>query len=84
MPKVATKDTYAIERLEGGIEVRRVVKAGDVIPSHYEVDGGASRDTDEPVVLNATRSEEGAKEAERVAKERTQPRQTTQRSKGSE
>jgi hypothetical protein len=35
----ATKDTYGIEVI-GGAEVRRLVKAGDVIPSTYAVADG--------------------------------------------
>lgn len=41
----ATKDTYAIEVI-GGVEVRRQVKAGDIIPVNWTVDDGASEEVD--------------------------------------
>lgn len=82
MAKIATRDTYAIERMSDGIEVRRVVKAGDVIPAHYDVEADAVRETNHPVVLNATRSEESAKAPVAAAEERATGRR--QRSSGSE
>jgi hypothetical protein len=46
MARVATKNTYGIETI-GGVEVRRLVKAGDPVPDHYEVDGDAVREVDQ-------------------------------------
>lgn len=40
MARKATRDTYGIE-IVGGVEVRRLVKAGDVIPDTYSVEGGS-------------------------------------------
>jgi len=36
----ATKDTYATENV-GGVEVRRHVFAGDVVPEQYDIEDGA-------------------------------------------
>jgi hypothetical protein len=47
MAKIASKDTYAIEDVGEGTEVRRLVKAGTLIPDHYQVDSGDYTETDE-------------------------------------
>jgi len=39
MPRKATKDTYGVEML-GGVEVRRQIFAGEMIPVTIEVDEG--------------------------------------------
>lgn len=41
MPLKATKDTYGFENV-GGVEVRRLIKAGDVVPSTYTVDDSSA------------------------------------------
>lgn len=40
MARKATKDTFATETV-GGVEVRRRVFAGDVVPEQYDVEGGS-------------------------------------------
>jgi len=42
----ATKDTFAIENV-GGVEVRRKVFAGDMVPEQYEVEGGATEEVED-------------------------------------
>lgn len=43
MARVATKNTYGTEMV-GGVEVRRLVVAGDPVPDHYNVDSDAVRE----------------------------------------
>lgn len=45
MPRRAVRDTYGIERI-GNVEVRRVVKAGQLVPEHYQVDEDALETVD--------------------------------------
>lgn len=40
MARRATKDTYGIEKTGPDMEVRRLVKAGDMIPPTYSVESG--------------------------------------------
>lgn len=40
MPRKAIKDTFAVEQI-AGVEVRRAIFAGQLIPSVYEVDDDA-------------------------------------------
>jgi hypothetical protein len=52
MPRRATKNTYAIEHLGDGIDVRRLVVAGQDVPDHFELeDEGAVEDKEVPVAL---------------------------------
>lgn len=39
MVRIAREDTYATEDVGGGVLVRRLVKAGQPVPDHYDVDG---------------------------------------------
>ena len=39
MVKIAKEDTYAMEPVGGGVEVRRIVKAGQLVPDHYQIEG---------------------------------------------
>jgi hypothetical protein len=43
MPRIATTDTFATETVYGN-EVRRFVKAGDVVPDLWEVDASDVED----------------------------------------
>lgn len=47
MARRATKDTYGMEVISG-TEVRRVVKAGDVLPGNLVVEEGSFEDFDSP------------------------------------
>ena len=44
MPRKATKDTYGVEMV-GGTEVRRLVKAGGMIPPTLSVEEGSYEET---------------------------------------
>jgi hypothetical protein len=54
MAKMANRDTYALEHISG-VDVRRVVKAGDIVPDHYVLEDGELVDVPEGTVVNATR-----------------------------
>jgi hypothetical protein len=54
MSRIATQDGYALETLPGMDDpVRRLVRAGDPIPDHWDYDHTVERDG--PVVLTAQR-----------------------------
>lgn len=62
MARKATKDTFAIEDV-GGVEVRRQVFAGDVIPSQYQVEEGSFEEFDDPREKKIGREQGGAPQA---------------------
>jgi hypothetical protein len=54
MPRKATKDTYGYEDI-AGVEVRRIVRAGQNVPDHYRLeDDSAAEQPDETGDENAS------------------------------
>lgn len=47
MPRRAIRDTYAVEDVYG-VPVRRLVKAGAVVPARWDVDDADVEDPDKP------------------------------------
>jgi hypothetical protein len=64
----ATKDTYGFENV-GGVEVRRLVKAGDVVPSTYRIeDSSATEEITGTTGSDALKPTKAQKEAAEAAK----------------
>jgi hypothetical protein len=55
--RVATKNTYGIEVVPGGIELQRLIVAGQTIPDHYQVDTGAYREVEDADVAKTAAQE---------------------------
>jgi hypothetical protein len=50
MAQKVTKDTFAVEQLEGGGELRRMVFAGAVVPDSWELEEGGEEVEEESSV----------------------------------
>jgi hypothetical protein len=57
MARRAIRDTYGIERV-GNVEIRRIVKAGQDVPAHYEVDEDALEEFDRGSTLPGYKPEQ--------------------------
>lgn len=64
MARRATKDTYGVE-VVGGAEVRRLVKAGSIIPDQYQVEDGSFEDA--PTETTIGIAQHGGNSAEQAA-----------------
>ena len=75
MARIATRDTYAVDRASGE-EVRRVVKAGDIVPEHYELEAGDTREVPAGTKASATRNPAYVEEGESETAKRSRSKRT--------